>query len=119
LVFNFTYNHIPKILTSNEITHLKERTLDEFDLIVGTAQNETSDIFGKTFKELSDTKKLGSSLGLVVLWDTFVKSPEFLKYTPTERTKIVKNMHTILPQEVLLGDDGYVFLKMEKKLLYF
>ena len=75
-------------------------------MVVGTAQNETA----KQFEEIQ--KQLTSRLGeckLTIMWDSFVKSSEFLKYTATERTKIVKTMNTTLPSAVLLGDLGYVF----------
>jgi len=36
-----------------------------------------------------------------------VKSTEFLNYTATERTKIIKTLHTTLPQSVLLGNSGF------------
>lgn len=41
-------------------------------------------------------------------WTAFDTHPEFNKYDPTQRTKIVKTCCTTLIEKVVLGDVGYV-----------
>lgn len=123
IVFDVPYQSIFDVAGFSDLPHFKERynfqiilkfqifnvifrILDFFDIVVQTGQNETITVFNGTCAEVRNS--LGATCPIKIDW-SFVKTPQFLAYTATDRYNMVRTLHTTLSSNLLLGNQGYAF----------
>jgi len=96
---------LDNVISAASLNNWKERILDLLGLLLDVCNYETQAEFDSIQSKLNHSLRI--KCPITIEWETLMQQPTYKELHPTDRSTIIRRVHTKFLTTVLLGDAGF------------